>query len=189
MIKAKDPRLALIDVAVPGFLTKPPLPPPPLDTQDAQLPAPLAAKLLYSYKQPFPSDDEREKPTTELTQEDIDKNFEVFYQEDPEDSSVPAHHHLVAAQVSTNQEGINIPEAMVLKEKTLDPLALLTAHALRRGMLSWYLLYLGHLLLPLPTPLLLKPPRRKEKKGNKPRTPKKGKYPNPYNNHRSKSLK
>ena len=44
VIKAKDLRLALIDVAVPGFLTQP----PPSSTQDVQLPALLVAKLLYS---------------------------------------------------------------------------------------------------------------------------------------------
>jgi len=45
VIRAKDPKLALIVVAVPGFLLiKPPL----ARTQDAQLPAPLVTKLLYS---------------------------------------------------------------------------------------------------------------------------------------------
>ena len=54
MIKAKNPRLALINVAVPEFLTKS----HPSDTQDAQLPPPLAARLLYSQEQPIPSKDE-----------------------------------------------------------------------------------------------------------------------------------
>ena len=63
VIKAKDPRLALIDVAVPGFLTKP----PPFGTQDPQLPTPLATKLLYSHKQPLPFDDEQEELKTEPT--------------------------------------------------------------------------------------------------------------------------
>ena len=58
----------------------------------------------------------------------MDKDFEVFYQEDPEDSLAPTHHHLTTAQVSTNQEASNIPKEMVLEEKTLDLLALLTAH-------------------------------------------------------------
>lgn len=44
VIKTKDPRLALIDVVFPGFLTEP----PPLGPQDAVLFAQLAAKLLYS---------------------------------------------------------------------------------------------------------------------------------------------
>ena len=44
IIKAKDPRLVLTDVAVPDFLTTP----PPPGTQHAQLPALLITKLLYS---------------------------------------------------------------------------------------------------------------------------------------------
>lgn len=57
VIKAKDLRLALIDVVVPRFLTKP----PPSGTQDAQLSALLTAKLLYFHEQPIPFDDEQEK--------------------------------------------------------------------------------------------------------------------------------
>ena len=45
MTRAKDPRLALIDVAILGFLLTEP---PPTRTQDTQLPAPCATKLLYS---------------------------------------------------------------------------------------------------------------------------------------------
>lgn len=75
MFKAKDLRLALIDIAVPRFLTKP----PPSSTQDAQLPASLAAKLLYSQEKPIPSNVEREEPTPKHTQEDLDKDSEVFY--------------------------------------------------------------------------------------------------------------
>ena len=63
MIKAKDPRLALINVAILGFLTAP----PPPGTQDAELLAPLVAKLLYSHEQPIPFDEEQEDPTSEAT--------------------------------------------------------------------------------------------------------------------------
>ena len=59
----------------------------------------------------------------------MDKDFKVFYQEDPKDSLAPTYHHLTTAQVSTNQEALNIPKEMVLEEKTPDLLALLTAHA------------------------------------------------------------
>lgn len=82
MFKAKDPRLALIDIAIPRFLTKP----PPSGTQDAQFLAPLAAKLLYSQEQPIPFDEEHEEHASKPTQEDLDKDFKVFYQEDLEDS-------------------------------------------------------------------------------------------------------
>ena len=64
VIKAKDPRLALIGVAVPGFLT---ITPPPAGTQDAQLPTLLITKLLYSQESPIPSDYEAEERTPEAT--------------------------------------------------------------------------------------------------------------------------
>ena len=67
VIKAKDPRLALIDVAVVSFLTTIP---PQFETQDTQLPAPLVTKLLYSQEPPIPSNDEVKERTREPTQED-----------------------------------------------------------------------------------------------------------------------
>ena len=76
VIRAKDPRLALIDVAVPGFLT---IAHVPFRTQDTQLPAPLIAKLLYSQELPIPSDDDAEERTLEATQEVTYKDFEIFY--------------------------------------------------------------------------------------------------------------
>ncbi|KAL0004902.1 hypothetical protein SO802_012463 [Lithocarpus litseifolius] len=93
VIKAKDSRLALIDVVVPKFLNKP----LPSGTQDAQLPALLLAKLLYSHEQPLPSNDEWEELSNKPTQEVHDKDFKVFYQEDPKNSPTFAYHHLVAA--------------------------------------------------------------------------------------------
>jgi len=45
MIRAKDPRQELIDVAILDFLLTEP---PPTRTQDTQLPALCATKLLYS---------------------------------------------------------------------------------------------------------------------------------------------
>ena len=95
MIRAKELRLALIDVAIPGFFIKP----PHSGTQAAQLPDPLAAKLLYSQEQAIPSEDEPEERIPEPTQEDLDKDFEIFYREDPENSPTPTHHHLATAQV------------------------------------------------------------------------------------------
>lgn len=127
VIKAKDPWLALIDVAVPGILLTDP---PPVRTQDTQLPASLVTRLLYSQELPTPSDDEAKEPTPELVQEVTNKDFEVFYQQkDLEDLPGPSLCHLPPAQVSTSQKEANIPEGMVLEEKTLDLLALLTAHA------------------------------------------------------------
>jgi len=59
----------------------------------------------------------------------LDKDFEVFYREDPKNSPTLTHHHLATTWVSTSQEATNILEVMVLDEKTPDLLALLTAHA------------------------------------------------------------
>ena len=125
VIKVKDLRLTLIDITVPKFLTEP----PPPGTQDAGLLAQLATKLLYSHEQTIPSDEEREEPICEPTQADIEKNFEVFYRADSEDTPDPNNSPCVTAQISTNQEAFDIPEGMVLEEKTPDLLALLTAHA------------------------------------------------------------
>ena len=84
---------------------------------------PFTAKLLYSHKPPLPSNIEWEEPRTEPTQEELDKDFEVFYREDPKDSPALTHRHLIAAQVNPSQEADDIPKAMVLKEKTPDLLA------------------------------------------------------------------
>lgn len=64
VIKARDPRLALIDVAVPGFLA---VEPPSTGTQGAQLLAPLATRMLYSQEQPLPVDEEAKKPPLNLS--------------------------------------------------------------------------------------------------------------------------
>jgi len=82
--------LALIDVAVPGIQLNEP---PPAGTQDALLPAPLVAKLLYSQEPPIPSDDEDKEPTPDLVQQEVtDKDFKVFYQqENPEVTHSTSH--------------------------------------------------------------------------------------------------
>ena len=65
IIKAKDAQLALIEIAVLGFLLTEP---PPAGTQDAQLPTPLATKLLYSQELTIPSDEKAKEPTLEPIQ-------------------------------------------------------------------------------------------------------------------------
>ena len=63
---------------------------------NAQLPAPLPAKLLYSQEPPIPSNEEAKDPTLELVYEVTDKDFEVFYQqEDPEDTPSTSHRPLL----------------------------------------------------------------------------------------------
>lgn len=76
--------MALIDIAVHGFL----LTEPPLEkTQDAQLPAPLAVRLLYSQEPPIQLDAEAEELMSESVQEVTDKNFDVFYRPDAPSTS------------------------------------------------------------------------------------------------------
>ena len=93
VIRAKDKRLALINVAFPGFLlTDPPL----VGTQDTQLPAPLVTKLLYSQEPSIPSNEETKEPAPEPIQEVTDKDFEDFYQQkDPEDLPNSLQHCLL----------------------------------------------------------------------------------------------
>ena len=87
VIRAKDRRLTLIDVAVFGFLLTDPS---SAGTQDAQLSALLVTKLLYSQEPLIPLDDEAKESTLKPIQEVIDKDFEVFYQqEDPKDLPGP----------------------------------------------------------------------------------------------------
>ena len=76
------------------------------------MPAPLAVKLLYSQELTLPSDEEDKASTSESIQEVIDRDFEVFYRSDAPSTS--------QAQPLT---------IMGFEEKTLNLLALLTAHA------------------------------------------------------------
>ena len=84
VIKARDPHLAQIDIAVPGFLLTEP---PPEGTQDTQIPVPIAAQLLYSQEPPLPSEEEAEESTSNFVQEVTDKDFEVFYRSDASSTS------------------------------------------------------------------------------------------------------
>ena len=87
--------------------------PPPAGTQDAQLPALLAARLLYSQESPIPSNDEAKESTPKPIHQEVTKmDFEVFYCEDA----------LCTLAARTSIE-------IGLEEKTLDLLALLTAYA------------------------------------------------------------
>ena len=99
VIRAKDPGFLLFE--------------PPLEgTQDAQLLAPLAARLLYSQELTPPSGDEGKESTSESVQEVTDKDFEVFYCTDASGTS----------QAHTSAD-------MGFEKKTPDLLALLTADA------------------------------------------------------------
>ena len=128
IIKAKDAWLALIDIAVLGFLLIEPF---PAGTQDTLLPAPLATRFLYSQEPPIPSDDKAKEPILEPTHQEVtDKDFKVFYQQkDPENAPNTSYHHLRLAQISTNQEVTNILKGKRFEEKTPDLFTLHMAHA------------------------------------------------------------
>ena len=96
-------------MVVPGFLL---LKPPPKKTQDAQLPTPLAARLLYSQESTVLSENEDKESTPESIQKVTDKDFEVFYRTDTPGTS----------QAHTSVD-------MGFDEKTPNLLALLTTHA------------------------------------------------------------
>ena len=98
VIKAKDSRLALIDVAVPRFLIEP-LPPGP---HDAELSDQLMARLFYPQKETIPSDEEQEEPALEPTHVDMEKDFKVFSEVDIGESSEFGSQPQVIVQINTN---------------------------------------------------------------------------------------
>lgn len=100
--------MAQIDVVVSGFLlTKAPL----KGTQDAQIPAPVAARHLYSREPPIPSNTGTKESTSKSVQQVTEKDFEVFY-------------HSNAPRISQTQPQAN----MGFEERTPNLLALLTAY-------------------------------------------------------------
>ena len=75
------------------------------------------AKLLYTHKEMIPSKEKWEEPSSEPTQADIEKDFDVFYRADTEESPEPSRRPCLTAQVNTSQEVTDISEGMVLEEK------------------------------------------------------------------------
>ena len=125
VIKAKKLRLTLIDVAIPGFLTKP----LSSGTQDAGLSSPLASKLLYSHEQPLPSDEEQEEPASEPTREDIEKDFEVFIELTPK---IPQNLVIIALLLLKSvlvKKQITFLKQWCSRKKMPNLLALFTAYA------------------------------------------------------------
>ena len=73
VIKAKNPCLARIDVAVEGFIKRP----PPVGTLVVDLTAQQVAQLIQT-KEPIPSEEEQEKATKENSVVDLEEDFKVF---------------------------------------------------------------------------------------------------------------
>ena len=122
VIKARDSRLALVNMAVEGFISKP----PPEGTQLVELP---------TFKDPQPiveeitsSDAKAEIEFEDNTKNPIrDEDFEVFYHinETKEEGLSP---HPAAALVSKDQETTEVPEGMVIEKRLPDLVSLLESH-------------------------------------------------------------
>ena len=127
VIKARDSCLVLVDVAIEGFIRKPPLE----GTQLVELPTfrdpqPIVEEItsLYEETETELKDNTLEEDTKNLIRDD---DFEVFYHtnESKEEGLNP---HLAVALVSKDQEPIEVPEGMVIKKRLPDLLSLLESH-------------------------------------------------------------
>ena len=121
VIKAKDPRLKQINIAVPGFLTGPPL---EGTHQAVLLVQPIAEEGATS------SGSAREEEMVKIIKvTDSEEEFEVFDQLDLTESPSTTSRFLPSAQISADQETANIPKAMVLqRRKDTNLLKLLESH-------------------------------------------------------------
>ena len=121
------------------------------------------AKLLYTHEEMIPSDEKWEEPSFEPTQADIEKDFDVFYRANTEESLEPSRRPHLTAQVNTSQEVTDIPEGMVLEEKMPKLLTLLTTHtggnSLVVPVIPWPPTFVP------PYPSSLKTAKKKRKKG------------------------
>ena len=74
VIKAKDPQLAKIDIAVPRFLVGP----PPKGTQDVVLTAQQVAEIIQAKEEFISLDEVQQEHARELVIIDLKKDFKVF---------------------------------------------------------------------------------------------------------------
>ena len=139
MIKARDSRLALVDLAIEGFISKPPPKgtqivelPTFKDPQPVELPAPENPYLIIEEITSLDEEGETNSEDT-ILEEDIenpvrDKDFEIFYHTHAfvEEGLSP---QLTTALVSEDQEVTKVPKGMVIENKLPDLLSLLESHA------------------------------------------------------------
>ena len=89
VIKAKDPQVAKIDVAVEGFIKGPPL----AGTLPVELTAYQVDQIIQAKEEPIPSEKEQEEVVKETVIVDLEEGFEIFDRpnptESPETSSRP----------------------------------------------------------------------------------------------------
>ena len=131
MIKARDSRLALVDVAVKGFIWKP----PPVGTKFVDLPTfkdpqPTVEEIVSSNEEVETQSKEAEESTLGESTKSLvhDKDFEVFYRPN-EIEEVASSSRLATSLVSGNQEATEVHEAMVLEKRLPNLLSLLESHA------------------------------------------------------------
>lgn len=121
LINAKNPQLKQIHVVVPAFLTSP----PPEGSHHAVLPV----HHIVEDKATSPSSSQEEETIKIIEMVDSEGDFEVFDRTDPIDSPSTTSRPLPFAQISTNQEMIDIPKVVVLKHrKDTNLLELLESH-------------------------------------------------------------
>lgn len=130
MIKAQDSHLALVDVAIKGFISKP-LPeltqavelptfkyPQPIDLPASENPQPIIEEIT-SLKVETKTKNE-DYILEESTENPVrDEDFKIFYH-----TNVSAEeglsHQLTIVLVSENQRDTHVPEGMVIEKKLSD---------------------------------------------------------------------
>ena len=167
VIKARDSSLVLVNVAIEGFIGKP----PPEGTQVIDLP---------TFKDPQPtveditsSDEEVETETEDNSSEEDtedpvrDEDFEIFYRAN-ESEKEGLSLHLATASISEDQEVIEVPKRMVIEKKLPDLLFLLESHA---GTATPKVPIVPRPLTPIPLALVqtkaANKKRKRDKKGGK----------------------
>ena len=124
IIKAQDSCLVLVDVAIEGFIHKPPLEGMQLvELPTFRDPQPIVEEITSSNEETKTrfEDNNSEEDTENPVR---DEDFEVFYctDESEEEGLSP---YPAAALVSEDQEAIEVFEGMVIEKRLLDLLSLL----------------------------------------------------------------
>ena len=142
----------MINVAVLGFIAGPPLE----GTQHIDL-----TNQQTANEEVILPNSEKEEFVRELEVVDLEEDFDVFSRPKFAESSSVSSRHLFSAQISSNQETTNIPEAMVLQRKNTSLLELLESHA---GGTTLEVVVNPRLSTPLPSQISpTEPPKKKRK--------------------------
>ena len=158
MIKAKDPQLQQINIAIPDFFASTPLE----GTQLVELPFQHSAEEEATSSHPV-----LEETAKVVEVLDSDEDFEVFDQLQAPKPSGADFSHLPPTQVSGIQEAPSVPDTMVLQHKSKTSLLkLLESHA---GGLVPNVAIQTHPPTPLPAhtsqPKLVDKKSKRDKKG------------------------